>query len=97
MSAAARLSRIEAEILQLLIVHGEMYGLELVAASAILKRGTIYVTLGRMAEKGLVTSRTVKAEHEAGLPRRLFRPTAQASRVLNASQMADAVFREVLA
>ncbi len=91
-----RLSTIETEILHLLLAHGEMYGLELVSASPMLKRGTIYVTLGRMAEKGLVTSRRVKAKHEAGLPRRLFRASADAERVLRAWQVADTAFAKTV-
>ena len=65
---------------------GEKYGLELVEASGgRLKRGTIYVTLGRMECKGFVNSR-----HESrlpgaiGLPRRLYRATAYGLRVLDA-------------
>ena len=65
-----RLSGKELEIMALLTARGELYGLEMVAASPALKAGTIYVTLLRMAGKGLVTSRTVKSAHIAGLPRR---------------------------
>ena len=40
-----------------LLRHQELYGLQLVAASrGRLKRGTVYVTLGRMEEKGYITS-----------------------------------------
>jgi len=73
-------------ILELLVAGAPMYGLELVQASrGRLKRGTVYVTLGRMEEKGYVES-----EHEtlepatAGLPRRLYRPTSLGERVLRA-------------
>ena len=39
--------------LELLVGDDDMYGLQLVAASRRrLKRGTVYVTLGRMEEKG---------------------------------------------
>jgi DNA-binding PadR family transcriptional regulator len=89
-----RLSAVEAEILRLLVVNGEMYGLELVAASDALKAGTIYVTLGRMAEKGFVTSRSVKVKNERGLPRRLFKPTGLGERALHAFEVAGAVWRE---
>lgn len=44
-------------IMELLLENGEMFGLEMVDSSGgELKKGTIYVTLGRMAEKGLVDS-----------------------------------------
>jgi DNA-binding PadR family transcriptional regulator len=70
-----RLPRSESLILQLLSARGECYGLELVEASkGRLKRGGIYVTLGRMEEKGLVRS----SPAEAG--RRLYRPTALGQR-----------------
>src|SRR5688572_794585 len=92
-----RLSPVEAEILRLLIAHDEMYGLELVAASKVIKRGTIYVTLGRMANKGWVKSRAVKSKHEPGLPRRLFRATGTGAHVLRAWEAASAVLRKAFA
>lgn len=52
-----RLPASERLILSLLSNQGSSYGLQLVAASSgRLKRGGIYVTLGRMEEKGLVSS-----------------------------------------
>jgi DNA-binding PadR family transcriptional regulator len=77
------LSRKEALILGLLVRHSEMYGLELVAESrGHLKRGTVYVTLGRMEDKGYLESRLEKAPPAAGgLPRRLYAPTALGKRV----------------
>ena len=81
------LSRIEAEILRLLISGGEMYGLELVASSHLLKRGSIYVMLGRMEDKGFVTSRAHKLEHEGGLPRRLFQTTGLGQRAFHAREL----------
>jgi PadR family transcriptional regulator, regulatory protein PadR len=55
----------------------EMYGLELVTESGgALKRGTVYVTLGRMEEKGYVTSRAEEASPaQGGLPRPLYQST----------------------
>ena len=62
-----------------------MYGLQLVAASRRrLKRGTVYVTLGRMEDKGYITSRLEEPPADAGgLPRRLYQPTALGRRVLS--------------
>jgi PadR family transcriptional regulator PadR len=76
----------EALILELLGGGRERYGLELVNASkGRLKRGTVYVTLGRMEDKGFVTSRLEDAPAEAGgLPRRLYQATALGRRVLDA-------------
>ena len=52
-----RLPATERLILALLSNEGPSYGLQLVAASrGRLKRGGIYVTLGKMEEKGLVSS-----------------------------------------
>ena len=80
-----RLSATEALILDLLRSGGEMYGLELVKVSdGALKRGTVYVTLGRMQEKGYVESRPERPEGASGLPRRLYRPTGLGLRVLDA-------------
>jgi DNA-binding PadR family transcriptional regulator len=79
------LSAKETLILELL-VRDELYGLQMVAASKRrLKRGTVYVTLGRMEEKGYVASRQEDAPPEAGgLPRRLYRATPLGRRVLAA-------------
>jgi DNA-binding PadR family transcriptional regulator len=86
-----RLSPKEALILGLLVAKGEMYGLELVHGSGgELKRGTVYVTLGRMADKGYVESRTVPQEDGSGMPKRLFRATGYGARVLSAWELAGA-------
>jgi len=86
MSQPPRLSNKERLVLDLLTHHGESYGLKLVSASkGRLKRGTVYVTLGRMEKKGLVTSRVEDAPDGAGgLPRRLYEATAYGARVLKA-------------
>jgi PadR family transcriptional regulator PadR len=84
-----RLSGTEQLILTLL-ASDEMFGLQLVAESkGALKRGTVYVTLGRMQDKGLVESWTETQQPGAiGLPRRLYRPTAHGLRVLDALETA---------
>jgi DNA-binding PadR family transcriptional regulator len=76
----------EALILELLVQEAELYGLQLVAASkGRLKRGTVYVTLGRMEEKRFITSRLEDAPaDEGGLPRRIYEPTAFGRKVLKA-------------
>ena len=76
-SRVPTLSGKEHVILELLGKSREMYGLELVTESAgALKRGTVYVTLGRMEEKGYITSRAEAASPaQGGLPRRLYRST----------------------
>ena len=80
-----RLSPTEHLILELLS-GDEMFGLQLVEESnGALKRGTVYVTLGRMQDKGYVESWTEPSSPEAiGLPRRLYRPTGYGLRVLKA-------------
>ena len=81
-----RLSAKESLILELLARGEELYGLQLVTASkGRLKRGTVYVTLGRMEGKGYVTSRAEDApEGAGGLPRRLYEATPQGLRVMKA-------------
>jgi DNA-binding PadR family transcriptional regulator len=78
-----RLSEKESIVIALLLEHEQMYGLEMVSASPRhLKRGTIYVTLGRMEDKGYITSRLEDAPpHAGGLPRRIYRPTAQGRQI----------------
>ena len=87
----------EALILELLVHEHEMYGLQLVAASRRrLKRGTVYVTLGRMEDKGYIASRLEDAPPDAGgLPRRVYAATAFGRRVLEAwTQMAQRLMPE---
>lgn len=83
-------SRKEREILRLLM-SGERYGLQLVNESGgRIKRGTVYVTLQRMQEKGFVTSREESPEEvrpEIGLPRRLYKITGAGSRAVDAMEM----------
>ena len=51
------MTRKEAAILRLLQTNGEMAGLAMIyAAPDVLKRGTIYVTLNQMEEKGWLVS-----------------------------------------
>jgi len=78
-----KLSHNESVILALLVQGDEMYGLQLVAASKRrLKRGTVYVTLGRMEDKGFITSGLEDPPADAGgLPRRLYRATPLGRRV----------------
>ena len=88
----------EALILELLLEEKEMYGLQLVAASRKrLKRGTVYVTLGRMEEKGYILSRLEPAPPDAGgLPRRVYEATPFGSRALAAwMQMARQLVPEL--
>jgi DNA-binding PadR family transcriptional regulator len=89
-----RLSSTERLILDLL-ADEDMFGLQLVEHSnGVLKRGTVYVTLGRMQDKGYVESWTEKQPSGAiGLPRRLYRPTAYGLRVLEAWEAAERTFR----
>ncbi|WP_425417483.1 PadR family transcriptional regulator [Oricola indica] len=81
----------EYEILNLLRSQ-EMYGLEMVKTSSVLKRGTVYVTLDRMTDKGYVRSRTEDNPKEPGMPRRLYSITALGQRVMQATDAATAVF-----
>ncbi|MEZ5416938.1 MAG: PadR family transcriptional regulator [Vicinamibacterales bacterium] len=92
-----RLAATERLILDLLVEHGELFGLALVEASGgRLKRGTVYVTLGRMEEKDYLDSRQEPLPPGAiGLPRRLYTPTAHALRVLEAWRAAERVMRGV--
>ncbi len=84
MQGPPRLSSKEKVILELLAVNTSMYGLQLVSLSkGKLKRGTVYVTLGRMEKKGLILSEPEKLSDDSGLvPRRMYRPTPFGLRVL---------------
>jgi len=73
-------------ILETLVARGPMFGLALVDQSGgTLKRGTVYVTLGRLENKGLVASEQEPLHPGAiGLPRRIYRVTGLGERVLKA-------------
>ncbi|MCC6993033.1 MAG: PadR family transcriptional regulator [Deltaproteobacteria bacterium] len=83
-------------ILGLLIQNGaEMYGLQLVSESeGKVRRGTVYVTLGRMEEKGFVESRLEAVTNRPGLPRRLYRASALGARVHSSLRLAARRFAE---
>jgi DNA-binding PadR family transcriptional regulator len=78
------LSPKEETILRLLVAGGELYGLEIVAKSeGAVGRGTVYVTLARMQEKGYVDShQEEQAAGATGLPRRRYKVTGEGARVL---------------
>ena len=94
-----KLSRKEFLILQLLINKGEMYGLEMVEASdGKLPRGTIYVTLQRMGDKGYVESREEPREYpEIGIPRRKYVATGLGGRVFQTNLKAQEFFSSEMA
>lgn len=70
------------------------YGLELVRRSqGDLSRGSVYVLLDRLEEKGFVESWLEdKPEDRSGLPRRLYRLTATGARARSAAAAASAVW-----
>jgi DNA-binding PadR family transcriptional regulator len=78
-----KLSRKEFLILEMLIGKGEMFGLEMVEASnGELKRGTIYVTLQRMGDKGYIESREEpRSMPEIGIPRRKYWATGLGGKI----------------
>ena len=67
----------------------DAYGLDLVKRSdGRLKRGTVYVTLQRMEEKGFITSRLEdEVDERIGAPRRLYKLTGLGERALAAREM----------
>jgi PadR family transcriptional regulator, regulatory protein PadR len=94
MERLPKLSATERVIIELLAGHDELFGHRLVELSGgRLKRGTVYVTLGRMQEKGYLESRQEPLPEGAiGLPRRLYRPTGVALRILAAWNTAEQVY-----
>lgn len=88
------MSRTESLVMAIL-GRGDRYGLELVdASSGALKRGSVYVILARMEEKGFVDSwQEDRAPGASGPPRRLYRATPYGLKV----HEAFATLREALA
>jgi DNA-binding PadR family transcriptional regulator len=83
-------SNMERLVLGILRDHpAGMYGLEMIGASdGSLKRGTIYVLLGRMEDKGYVKSKVDKQASHPGLPRPRYTLTALGQRALLATEAA---------
>ena len=93
-----KLSRKEFQVLAMLIGKGEMFGLEMVEASeGELKRGTIYVTLQRMGDKGYIESREEpRSFPEIGIPRRKYLATGLGERVYQTNLKAQEFFNSEL-
>ena len=91
-------SATERMIVELRTAHDELFGLQMVELSnGRLKRGTVYVTLGRMQDKGFLESRQEALPAGAiGLPRRLYRPTGFAMRALAAWKAAEQIYLQNL-
>ncbi len=89
-----KLSKKEFLVLGMLIGKGEMFGLEMVEASdGELKRGTIYVTLQRMGDKGYIESREEpRSMPEIGIPRRKYSATGLGERVYQTNVKAHEFF-----
>ena len=71
-----------------------MYGLEIVESSnKAIKRGSVYVLLGRLEEKGFVKMQRPKADPTyPGLPRPTYRLTAEGMRVVSAAEQVGLAF-----
>jgi PadR family transcriptional regulator PadR len=83
------LAPLELLVLTLLTAGSPSYGLDLVARSrGRLKRGSVYVTLGRMERKGLVRSELDERPGE-GPPRRLYEVTALGRRAVVAMRVLE--------
>lgn len=89
-----KLSPKEMLILEMLIGKGEMFGLEMVEnANGELKRGTIYVTLQRMGDKGYIESREEpRSMPEIGIPRRKYLATGLGEKVYQTNLKAREFF-----
>ncbi len=76
-------------MIDLMLLQSPAYGLDRVARSRNrLKRGSVYVTLGRMEAKGLVRS-WVEERPGEGPPRRLDEPSLLGVRALVARQLLE--------
>jgi DNA-binding PadR family transcriptional regulator len=85
-------STIEREVLRLLANNSGLYGLEMVKASNLLKRGTIYVTLNRMEDKGWVVSKPDDDPTYPGMARRRYFLSGDGRRIAAFVETAEAFF-----
>ncbi len=92
-----RLTNKEREIAELLAEHGASTGWALVEASdGTIKRGTVYVTLSRMADKGLVQSEAQdRPKDQSGPPRRYYALTQLAVALLRMERELEALTPEL--
>lgn len=91
-----RITNTEALIMKVLLDKAgtEIYGWELMEASdGKLKRGTVYVILNRMEDKGFIESRKENRRDGArGLPRRMYKLTGLGQRTTSAWEVAQIQF-----
>ena len=92
------ISNTELIILQILLdkAGSEIYGWELIEKSdGTLKKGTIYVVLNRMEEKGYISSRKEqRRKGERGLPRRMYKLTGTGEKTISAWNFAQDKFNQ---
>ena len=79
--------------MSLLLGGEELYGLEMIKKKPNdLKRGTVYVTLDRMEDKGLIKSKEIETpKGEQGPKRRVYQITGAGSRTMEAMAAAAAI------
>lgn len=88
----------ETVILRLLADGRTYYGLQIVAESGgSVGKGTVYVTLDRMEDKGFVSSEQEDPQNASGRPRRFYRTTDLGRRMLEATRQAEEVIEEAKA
>lgn len=90
-----RVSRKEATIMELLLGGDELYGLQMIRERPNdLKRGTIYVTLNRLEDKGYIKSKEIAPkEGEQGPSRRVYQITGNGKHVMETLATASAMMR----
>jgi PadR family transcriptional regulator, regulatory protein PadR len=96
----ARLAAKEFIAMKLLVAASpkERYGLEIVELSdGQLKRGTVYVTLNRLEERGYISSRKEPEQPGIAQPRRLYKVTGLGVKVFQANEQSRASLREAFA
>ena len=74
-------------ILQLLVEHGKLSGGQMLELDPSLPRGTIYVTLQRLQEVKLVTSRKEHECKEPGSARRIYEISALGKRATHLAEL----------
>jgi DNA-binding PadR family transcriptional regulator len=98
MSDLPKLPAKEREILELLLdAKEDLYGLQIVERShGRVSRGSVYVLLGRMKDRGLVDARVESTSRVPGMPRQLYRATGLGERLVKLHRRFEAEARRVL-
>ena len=80
-----------------MVVAGHKHGLDMVRLSqGALRMGSVFLLLGRLEDKGLITSSLIEASGPRKMPRRVFQATDKGRRAFAAWQAAERAYEQTI-